>query len=138
MVLGGCDMGRALSVRVWFCLIIILIRLQDYADDNNSQRENLVDSRIVTNSHLQLMVVLYEISEKETIKDLIFDLDWGIPYNQTVDSLDGTCFMHTVNKCWRKYDYQSTDYSSLPCTKHSGDVLDRTNRRGDFVYMNIL
>jgi len=82
------------------------------------------------------MVILYEISEKETIKDLVFDLDWGFPDNHTVDYLDGTCFLYTGNTFWRKYDYQSTDYPSLPSTKHSGDVLDRANRRGDFVYMN--
>src|SRR6185312_12870127 len=95
---------RVFIVRVFSSLIIILLRLQDHADDNGDK--NLVEYGIRANSHIQLMVILYEITEKETIKDLVFDLDWGFPNDQTVDYLDGTCFLYTGNKYWRKYDYQ--------------------------------
>ena len=110
--------------------------LQNYADDN--RHKSLVEYGIRANSHIQLIITSSEETEEETNEDLLFNLDWGFPNEQTVDYLDLTCFLYTGNKFWRKYDYQSTDYPSLPSTKHSGDVLDRTNRRGDFVYMNIL
>ncbi|CAG8477173.1 7298_t:CDS:2 [Paraglomus brasilianum] len=104
------------------------VELKDHADDNGDK--NLVEYGIRANSHIQLMVILYEITEKETIKDLVFDLDWGFPNDQTVDYLDGTCFLYTGNKYWRKYDYQSQYYPSTQNTRHSGDVLNRTTRRG--------
>ena len=45
-------------------------------------------------SHIQLIVVLYNITRAESIKSLTFDLFWGYPANGTQDYLDGSCLLY--------------------------------------------
>jgi hypothetical protein len=52
----------------------------------------LQDYNIGPGSHIQLIVVLYNITRAESIKDLTFDLFWGYP--TSVDYLDGTCLLY--------------------------------------------
>lgn len=54
----------------------------------------LQDLNIGPGSHIQLIVVLYNITRAESIKNLTFDLFWGYPANGTQDYLDGTCLLY--------------------------------------------
>ncbi|CAG8534104.1 5674_t:CDS:2 [Paraglomus occultum] len=103
------------------------VELMDYTNENRATK--LVDYGIRANSHIQLIVILYEITQAESVKNLVFDLDWGFPANHP-DYLDGTCFLYTGNQYWRKYDYQSVFYPATPSMRHSGDVIDNANKRG--------
>ncbi|CAG8500534.1 hypothetical protein RhiirA5_349930 [Rhizophagus irregularis] len=90
----------------------------------------LQDLNIGPGSHIQLIVVLYNITRAESIKNLTFDLFWGYPANGTQDYLDGTCLLYVGEVFFRKYDYASVFYPSFPHMKHSGDLMDNANKRG--------
>ncbi|PKC60127.1 hypothetical protein RhiirA1_491260 [Rhizophagus irregularis] len=77
-------------------------------------------------SHIQLIIVLYT----ESIKSLIFDSFWGYPANGTQDYLEGSCLLYIGDVLFRKYDYISAFYPSFPHIKHSGALMDNTNKRG--------
>ncbi|CAG8736986.1 21887_t:CDS:2, partial [Dentiscutata erythropus] len=80
------------------------------------------------NSHIQLIVILYSISKKEAVKNLVFDLYWG--YNSKMDFLDGTCLIYKGNNLWKKYDYKNKVYSEVSYISHSGDIMDSKNATG--------
>ncbi|CAG8541428.1 3135_t:CDS:2 [Funneliformis mosseae] len=90
----------------------------------------LQDYNIGPGSHIQLIVVLYNITRAESIKNLTFDLFWGYPANGNQDYLDGTCLLYMGDTFYRKYDYASVFYPSFPHMKHSGDLMDNANKRG--------
>jgi hypothetical protein len=54
----------------------------------------LQDYNIGPGSHIQLIVVLYNITRAESIKSLTFDLFWGFPESGSVDYLDGSCSLY--------------------------------------------
>ncbi|CAG8498937.1 11852_t:CDS:2 [Cetraspora pellucida] len=89
----------------------------------------LTNYGIRANSHIQLMVVLYSISKKDSLKNLVFDLYWGYPASG-VDFLDGTCLIYEGDKLWKKYDYKNKFHSDISYIWHSGDVLDKKNAIG--------
>ncbi|CAG8576940.1 2234_t:CDS:2 [Paraglomus occultum] len=105
------------------------VELKNYTDDN--RHKSLIEYGISANSHIQLIIIFSKNAEKETINELIFDLDYGLlDDDQTFDCPELTCFLYTGNKLWRTYDMQSTFYPHTPNTIHLGDVVDRANRRG--------
>lgn len=75
------------------------------------------------------MVLLYSISKELSINSLTFDLYWGFPPNRG-DFLDGTCLLFAGKHLYRTFDYKSTYSSEIPNMSHSGDVIDKDNRRG--------
>jgi stress response protein SCP2 len=77
-----------------------------------------------------LIVVLYNITRAESIKNLTFDLFWGYPANGTQDYLDGSCLLYVGDAFFRKYDYASVYYPSFPHMRHSGDLMDNATKRG--------
>ncbi|RGB32731.1 hypothetical protein C1646_706105 [Rhizophagus diaphanus] len=98
--------------------------------DRTTEPCTLQDYKIEPGSHIQLIVVLYNITRAESIKNLTFDLFWGYPANGTQDYLDGTCLLYVGEVFFRKYDYASVFYPSFPHMKHSGDLMDNANKRG--------
>nr|CAG8447800.1 10547_t:CDS:2 [Entrophospora candida] len=101
--------------------------LQDYTD---SRQSTLSDFGVVPGGLIQLIVVLYSISKAEAIKNLTFDLFWDYPTSGATDYLDGTCLVYAGVALWKKYDYASVFYPKFPHMKHSGDVMDGTNKKG--------
>ncbi|CAG8460819.1 17373_t:CDS:10 [Acaulospora morrowiae] len=92
-------------------------------------QNSLGEYGIASDSHIQLIVLLYSISKELSVQNLTFDLFWGYPVTGC-DYLDGTCMLYMGNTNWRKFDYQSTAYPDIRDMKHSGDVMDHVNRRG--------
>ncbi|RHZ47753.1 hypothetical protein Glove_568g14 [Diversispora epigaea] len=90
----------------------------------------LADYKIGPGCHIQLIVVLYNITRAEALKSLVFDLHWGYPANGSQDYLDGSCLLYAGDTFWRKYDYASVYYPSFPHMKHSGDMMDNAKKEG--------
>ncbi|CAG8447983.1 12480_t:CDS:2 [Ambispora leptoticha] len=84
---------------------------------------------IRNDSHVQLIVVLYSISEAESIQSLVFDLNWGFPASGQ-DYLDGTCMVYGGVELLKIFDYGHVNHQDFPDMKHSGDVIDSANQRG--------
>ncbi|CAG8540550.1 2171_t:CDS:2, partial [Cetraspora pellucida] len=84
---------------------------------------------ICSNSHIQLIVVLYSMSKKDTLKNLVFDLHWGFPLSK-IDYLDGSCLIYEGDKLWKIYDYENKVYADISYISHSGDILDKKNATG--------
>ncbi|CAG8677425.1 10665_t:CDS:2, partial [Acaulospora morrowiae] len=103
---------------------------EELQDTCQNRGANLSDYKIGVGSHIQLIVVLYNITRAESIKNLTFDLYWGYPANGAQDYLDGSCLLYAGDTFWRKYDYASVYYPSFPHMKHSGDEMDHANKRG--------
>ncbi|CAG8440034.1 10178_t:CDS:2 [Cetraspora pellucida] len=97
-----------------------------YVDETDN---TLTSYGICANSHIQLVVVLYSISKKDALKNLVFDLYWGYPASG-VDFLDGSCLIYEGNKLWKTYDYKHKVYSDILYISHSGDDIDRNNATG--------
>ncbi|CAG8434043.1 10720_t:CDS:2 [Ambispora gerdemannii] len=81
------------------------------------------------NSHVQLIVILYSISEAEAVRSLVFDLNWGFP-SGVQDYLDGTCMVYSGAELLMIFDYSSNNHPNFPNMRHSGDVIDYANSRG--------
>ncbi|RIA95137.1 hypothetical protein C1645_872983 [Glomus cerebriforme] len=96
-------------------------------------KDKLSDYSIATESHIQLMVLLYSISKELSINELTFDLFWGYPSTGS-DFLDGTCMLYTGtgsdSKHYRTFDYAAIKFSDIPNISHSGDIMDYINNRG--------
>ncbi|CAG8718326.1 15019_t:CDS:2, partial [Cetraspora pellucida] len=91
------------------------------------EAENTLKSYgICTNSHIQLIAVLYSISKKDSLKNLVFDLYWDYPITG-VDFLDGTFLIYEGNRLWKTYDYEHKVYSDTPYILHSGDIAGTTS-----------
>ncbi|CAG8569892.1 1670_t:CDS:2 [Funneliformis caledonium] len=109
------------------------VELQTYANQGRIQNQ-LSEYHIVSESHIQLIVLLYSISKELSISALTFDLFWGYP-SSGCDYLDGTCLLYTgtgnnAGQLWRRFDYQSTSFHDIPNMSHSGDIMDHAERRG--------
>ncbi|CAG8723275.1 24618_t:CDS:2, partial [Gigaspora rosea] len=98
--------------------------LEDYGDN-----AILTSYGIRANSHIQLIVILYSISNKEAIKNLVFDLYWGYPDSGIV-FLDGTCLVYKGDNLWKTYDWSHLSYIETPYIRHSGDILNKENATG--------
>ncbi|CAB4475439.1 hypothetical protein RhiirA5_401259 [Rhizophagus irregularis] len=92
-------------------------------------KKQLSEYSIVDGSHIQLMVLLYSISKELSINALTFDLYWGFPPNRG-DFLDGTCLLFAGKHHYRTFDYRLNHFSEIPDMSHSGDIIDKVNRRG--------
>ncbi|CAG8450983.1 12082_t:CDS:2 [Cetraspora pellucida] len=103
------------------------VELNDFQDDKTYS--TLQNYGIHSNSHVQLIVVLYSITPDQALKNLAFDLYWGFP-SSGQDYLDGTCLIYAGDSLWKKYDYQSTYYPNTPYIRHSGDIMDPLNGKG--------
>ncbi|RIB26689.1 hypothetical protein C2G38_2162745 [Gigaspora rosea] len=103
------------------------VELNDFQDDTTNS--TLESYGIHANSHIQLIVVLYSITQDQALTNLAFDLYWGFPHSGQ-DFLDGTCLIYAGDELWKKYDYLSTFYPSIPYIRHSGDIIDHANARG--------
>ncbi|CAG8503879.1 12208_t:CDS:2 [Dentiscutata erythropus] len=97
------------------------MELRDYRLD-----DTLASYGICANSHIQLIVVLYSISEKEAVKNLAFDSYWGYP-DSGEDYLDGTCLIYKGDNLWKTYDCLHLYHAEIPYIKHSGDIMNRNN-----------
>ena len=79
------------------------------------------------------MVLLYSISRELSINALTFDLFWEYPSNEC-DFLDGTCMLYTGtgsnSQFYRTFDYNKKNFDDIPNMSHSGDVMDKFNKRG--------
>ncbi|CAG8626968.1 4881_t:CDS:2, partial [Cetraspora pellucida] len=100
--------------------------LQTNTGQNNTNSEIfyvLTKYGICANSHIQLIVVLYSISKKESIKNLAFDLYWSYP-DSRMDFLDGSCLIYKGDILWRTYDWSNLHFLDTPSMNHSGDILN--------------
>ncbi|KAF0557217.1 tellurium resistance protein terz-like [Gigaspora margarita] len=103
------------------------MELNHFQDD--SINSTLESYEIHANSYIQLIVVLYSITQDQALTNLAFDLYWGFSYSGQ-DFFDSTCLIYAGDKLWKKYDYLSTFYPSVLYIRHSGDIIDHTNVRG--------
>nr|CAG8505788.1 3277_t:CDS:2 [Entrophospora candida] len=108
-------------------LIYNEVELEDY--HKNHFEKKLSDYQIVEGSHIQLIVLLYSISKKQSLNNLTFDLFWGFP-GGLCDFLDGTCMLYNDRTFNRTFDYASRIHGDLKDILHSGDVMDAQNKRG--------
>ncbi|CAG8447106.1 15141_t:CDS:2 [Dentiscutata erythropus] len=92
----------------------------------------LVEYGVREGSHIQLIVVLYSITKDVSIANLSFNLHWGFPVTGQ-DFLDGTCLIYAGRELWKTYDYAHQFYPSIPYIRHSGDIIDNANRRGNHI-----
>ncbi|CAG8472300.1 11271_t:CDS:2, partial [Cetraspora pellucida] len=97
-----------------------------YVDETDN---TLTSYGICANSQIQLIIVIYSISKKDSLKNLVFDLYWRFPSSRT-DFLDGSCLIYEGDKLWKIYDYRNKVYSDVSYISHSGDVIDRKNATG--------
>ncbi|CAG8542208.1 4804_t:CDS:2, partial [Acaulospora colombiana] len=108
-------------------LIFKDVELSNLREDGTES--TLKDYGIRANSHVQLIVVLYSITKDQALTNLAFDLNWGFPKTGQ-DFLDGTCLIYAGDRLWKKYDYSSSFYPSIPYIKHSGDIIDNEQEKG--------
>ncbi|CAG8496243.1 25736_t:CDS:2 [Gigaspora margarita] len=95
----------------------------------NQGDKSIVNYGIHAGCHIQLVVILYSITKEVSVANLVFDLYWGYPITGR-DYLDGTCLIYAGMSLWKKYDYSTKSYPEINYIKHSGDIMNDTNRRG--------
>ncbi|CAG8540529.1 2170_t:CDS:2 [Cetraspora pellucida] len=96
-----------------------------YDETNNT----LTSYGICANSHIQFIVVIYSISKKYALKNLVFDLYWGYPPTRT-DYLDGSCLIYEGDNLWKIYDCGYKNYPEIPYISHSGDMMNKITATG--------
>src|ERR1700733_7816171 len=67
------------------------------------------------------MVLMYSIQANSTIRNVVFDLNWGFPVTGS-DYLDGSCLMYSGNSFSQVIDY-ARRLSTDDAVVHSGDVM---------------
>ncbi|CAG8532913.1 25731_t:CDS:2, partial [Dentiscutata erythropus] len=95
----------------------------------NEDDKSIVSYGVHAGCHIQLVVILYSITKEVSIADLAFDLYWGYPIMGR-DYLDGTCLIYAGTSLWKTYDYNKKCYPNIHYIRHSGDIMNETNRQG--------
>eukprot|EP01099_Mayorella_cantabrigiensis_P002878 TRINITY_DN2299_c1_g1_i1.p1 TRINITY_DN2299_c1_g1~~TRINITY_DN2299_c1_g1_i1.p1 ORF type:complete len:373 (-),score=54.46 TRINITY_DN2299_c1_g1_i1:20-1078(-) len=85
----------------------------------------LADFHITDQSRIILLIVMVD----HILEDLEFHLIWGFPLGM-IDYLDGSCFLSEKGRIFEFVDH-SNNKDSKNAIVHSGDILDRKNKRGE-------
>lgn len=76
---------------------------------------------------INLIIVLFDIPE--TFDEVIFDLFWGYPKSGR-DYLDASVLLYNGTSFVETVDYRRMQSKTCNAVRHSGDVMDDTNRLG--------